>query len=541
MNKSIFLLLFTFFSQGLFAQAAGTEGSDYLLYILLAVVVIALFVIIIQVADNMMVIEAERQGAAHSNANFGIFPRMSEIFRKPVPDYVQDGSLTILKKGFNIPLEGEADKKVIEKSTNTFAVQPSNFIGMQPIPKVLVGEGDTVKAGDPVFFDKNRPEIMYGAPVSGEVIEVRRGQRRAIEAVVILADKEVKSREYAAFDLENADRDSLVAYMLDACVWPFLRQRPYDIVADPKDVPVNIFISTFDTAPLAPDLNFVVEGKGAAFQKGLDVLNKLTSGKVHLGLDANAETAPSEVFTGATGVEKHWFRGQHPAGNPGIQMHHVAPLKLNDKVWVLGVQDVLTIGTLFLERRYDASRLVAVTGAEVKKPAYIRTWQGVKLEDLVKDNLIADHVRFISGDVLSGKQKSADSFLNFYDDQLTVVKEGDDYELFGWLVPQESRPSISKTYLNHLFPDNRFRASTNTRGEKRAFVITGDYERLLPMDIYPQHLIKAIINGDYESMEGLGLKELVEEDIALCEFGCLSKQELQKILREGLELMRAEE
>ena len=541
MNKSILLLLFTFFSQGLFAQAAGTEGSDYLLYILLAVVAIALFVILIQVSDNMMVIEANRQGAAHSGANFGIFPRMSEIFKKPAPDYIQDGSFTMLKKGFDIPLEGEAEKVTLDRPVRTFAIQPPNFIGMQPIPKVLVGEGDTVKAGDVLFFDKNRPEILYGSPVSGEVIEIRRGARRAIEAVVILADKEVESRAFSAFDLEHSDREALVSYMLDACVWPFIRQRPYDIVPDPKDVPVNIFISTFDTAPLAPDLNFVVEGKGAAFQKGLDVLAKLTSGKVHLGLNANLETPPSAVFTDAKGVEKHWFRGQHPAGNPGIQMHHVAPLKLKDRAWVLGVQDVLTIGTLFLEGRFDASRVVAVAGAELKAPAYVRTWQGAKVEDLIKDNLANDHVRLISGDVLSGKQKTADSFLNFYDDQLTVVKEGDDYELFGWLLPQESRPSISKTYLNHLFPDNRFTASTNTRGEKRAFVVTGDYERLLPMDIYPQHLIKAIINGDYESMEGLGLKELVEEDIALCEFGCLSKQELQKILREGLELMRAEE
>lgn len=541
MNKSILLLLFTFFSQGLFAQAGGTEGSDYLLYILLAVVVIALFVIIIQVSDNMMVIEAGRQGVSHSGTNFGIFPRMSEVFRNPVPEYIKEGSFTVLRKGFDIPLEGEAEKTILDKSVSTFAVQPPNFIGMQPIPKVLPGEGDSVKAGDPLFFDKNRPEILYGAPVSGEVIEIRRGARRAIEAVVILADKEVESRAFTAFDLDNSSREALVSYMLDACVWPFLRQRPYDIVADPKDVPTNIFISTFDTAPLAPDLNFVVEGKGAAFQKGLDVLAKLTSGKVHLGLNANAATSPSAVFTGATGVEKHWFRGAHPAGNPGVQMHHIAPLKLKDRAWVLGVQDVLTIGTLFLEGRFDASRVVVVVGAELKSPAYVRTWQGAKVEDLIKDNLLNDHVRYISGDVLSGKQKSADGFLGFYDDQLTVVKEGDDYELFGWLIPQESRPSISKTYLNHLFPESRFTASTNTRGEKRAFVVTGEYERLLPMDIYPQHLIKAIINGDYESMEGLGIKELVEEDIALCEFGCLSKQELQKILREGLELMRAEE
>ena len=541
MNKSICLLLFTIFSQSLFAQSAETGGSDYLLYILLAVVVIALFAIIIQVSDNMLVIEAQRQGAHSSGANFGIFPRTSEIFKKPVPEYVQGGSFTVLKKGFDILLEGEAESKVLNKGVSTFAIQPPNFIGMQPIPKVVVGEGDQVKAGDPLFFDKNRPEVLYGAPVSGEIIEVRRGERRAIEAVVILADKEVQYRRFAAFDLENSSREQLVAYLLEACAWPFLRQRPYDIVADPGDVPSNIFISTFDTAPLAPDLNIVVEGRGAAFQKGLHVLAKLTSGQVHLGLDANAASPPSAVFTGAQGAVLHWFKGQHPAGNVGVQIHHIAPLKLKDRVWVLGVQDVLTIGTLFLEQRFDAGRVVAVVGAEVKEPAYVRTWQGAKLEDLVRDNLSNTHVRYISGDVLSGKQKHPDGFLNFYDDQLTVVKEGDDYELFGWLAPQEPRPSISKTYLNFLFPESRFKASTNTRGEKRAFVVTGDYERLLPMDIYPQHLIKAVINGDYESMEGLGIKELVEEDIALCEFACLSKQELQKTLREGLELMRAEE
>lgn len=443
----------------------------------------------------------------------------------------EDGKTISLKRGHDIQLNGAADKNINDKvKANTFAIRPPDFFYISPIPKVTVAVGDTVKAGDIIFFDKKKPEIKYASPVSGKIKAINRGEKRSIAEVVIEADKSNESRTYAAFDIETGERKALVDYLLDSGVWPMIRQRPYNMVADAEAIPANIFVSTFDTAPLAPNLNIVVEGKEAAFQKGLDILGKLTSGKVHLGLDGNA--TPAKAFSDAKGVDTHVFKGKHPVGNVGIQIHHTAPVSNNAIVWTLGVQEVITLGTLFLEQRFDASRLVVIAG-EVNTPQYINTYQGANVGDLVKDNLNEGNMRLISGDILSGKKKDKTQYLAFYDDQISVIKEGDYYELLGWLVPHNKRPTVSKTFLGGLF-SSKVDADTNTHGERRAFVVTGQYEAMLPMDIYPQHLFKNIIIGDLEKMEGLGIYEVVEEDVALCEFACTSKQPLQKILREGL-------
>ena len=443
----------------------------------------------------------------------------------------------ILKKGFDIKLMGAAKKEITDgHHIKTFAAQPNNYIGISPIPKVTVEIGDNVKAGDVLFFDKKHPEIKHVAPVSGEVIAINRGAKRSIAEIVILADKDIKYRTYQDINLDNVSREDLVAFLLESGAWPLIKQRPFDIIADPKENPKNIFITTFDTAPLAPDLNLVVEGRGEAFQKGIDVLNKLTTGRVHLGL--NGKQTPSSVFTNVKGAQKNYFSGPHPAGNVGVQIHHTDPINAQDKVWVLGVQDVITLGALFSEKRFNAQRVVAVTGAELKDPKYIRTYIGANVGELLKDNLSNEHVRIISGDVLSGKEKSKENFLNVYDDQLTVIEEGDKYRMFGWLSVTPPGPSMSSTYPQIFLKNKKYKANSNTNGEKRAFVMTGQYEKVLPMDIYPQHLIKAIMINDFEKMEGLGLYELSEEDIALCEFVCTSKQPLQKILREGLTILR---
>jgi Na+-transporting NADH:ubiquinone oxidoreductase subunit A len=380
---------------------------------------------------------------------------------------------------------------------------------------------------------------MYCSPVSGEVVDVRRGDKRAIKEIVILADKgDMKFKSITAPSL-NADRSELVNFLMANGAWPLIVQRPFDVVPDADIVPRNIFISTFDSAPLAPDNNFVVQGQEAHFQKGLDVLAKLTSGKVHLGL--NGAHTPASAFSDATGVEKHWFKGPHPAGNVGIQIHHIKPINTIGKVWTVSVQACIQIGKLFNEGRFDASRIVALTGATLVEPKYVKTYQGACVGELLQNNMKSASDRIVAGDVLSGKQKAAGEFLNFHDDQITVLKEGNEHEMFGWLFPTTSRPSISKTYpTNAIFSDMEFEANTNTHGEKRAFVVTGEYEKVLPMDIYPQHLMKAIIVNDFEQMEGLGIYELSEEDIALCEFVCTSKQPLQAILREGLDTMRSE-
>lgn len=516
----------------------SSGGSNYLIYSMVAIAVFLFFYLVVQVSDNLMAIEAKQSGADKTGANFSLFPRIQELFSPSLPDYVSNKPVHRLSKGHDILLEGKASGMIDESvQATTFAVQPINFRGIAPIPKMLVDVGAEVKAGDALFFDKNDPDTKYVAPVSGELIAINRGAKRSIVEVVILADKDQKYREFDKLDPETASREALVSYLRETGVWTLINQRPFDVVADPTEVPRDIFISTFDTAPLAPDLNLAVAGREASFQKGLDVLSKLTSGKVHLGLNAKGDNPPPAVFTEAAGVEKHWFHGKHPAGNVGVQIHHVAPISTQDKVWTLGVQEVITIGALFLEGRYNAERVVALTGYELEQPKYVRTYLGAKIGDLIKGNAKADKVRIISGDVLSGDKKTVDQFLNAKDDQITVIEEGDDVELFGWLLPIEPRPSVSNTFPNFLYPDYAFKANTNMHGEKRAFVVTGQYESVLPMDVYPQHLMKAILTNDFERMEGLGIHEVSEEDLALCEFVCTSKQPLQEILRKGQKMM----
>ncbi len=520
------------------AQSATGSSSNTFMYLLLAIVVLIAFFIIVQVADNLLRVEAKKTGAEQSGENFSIFPGLSEIFKPKAPEYVNGSRVISLKKGFDIKLEGAALPVVDETvKANTFAVQPPNFRGISPIPKLLVEIGDSVKAGDHLFFDKKNEDVKYVAPVSGEIIAVNRGDRRSIAEVVILADKDQQFKTLPVFDLEQNTREALISYLLENGGWTLLRQRPYDIIANHLDIPDNIFISTFDSAPLAPENNLLVKGREAAFEKGLEVLGKLTRGKVHLGLDANGKSAPPAVFTEAKGVEKHWFQGQHPVGNVGIQIHHTAPITPKTIVWTLGVQEVISLGAMFTEKRFNAERIVALTGSELETPKYVRTYIGANIGELINGKLKQEHVRYISGDVLSGNQKNPENFLDYYDDQVTVIEEGDKFEVFGWLMPDLGTPSASKALPGWLFPNTKYRVNTNMHGERRAFVVTGQYEDVLPMDIYPQQLLKAVLTNDYEKMEGLGIHELVEEDIALCEFVCTSKQPLQHILRQGLEMM----
>jgi len=514
-----------------FAQSGDVGGTSYLLIALFLTAALLLVAVVLNVGESLMYIEAKKLGIDPDENGYSLFPTTGK-------DSGDGKTVTSLKKGFDIKLLGEAEHILDAGTAKTYAIQPGNFIGMSPIPKVMVEAGDEVKAGDPIFFDKKRPDVIYCAPVSGEIVEVRRGAKRSIQEVIILADKGELSYKAITAPALSVSRTKMVDFLLANGAWPLINQRPYDVVPDPNIVPVNIFISTYDSAPLAPDNNFIVQGKEAHFQKGLDVLATLTSGHVHLGL--NAGETPSTAFTAATGVAKHWFKGPHPSGNVGVQIHHIEPINTTDKVWTLGVQEVIQIGILFNEGRFDGSRIVALTGAELSRPKYVKTYQGASVGELLEGNVKSDNNRIVSGDVLSGKQKAATEFLNFHDDQITVLEEGDEYEMFGWLLPLTPRPTISNTYPNALFGDMKFTANTNTHGEKRAFVVTGQYEKVLPMDIFPQHLMKAILVNDFERMEGLGICELSEEDVALCEFVCTSKQPLQSILREGLEVMRSQ-
>jgi Na+-transporting NADH:ubiquinone oxidoreductase subunit A len=539
--------------------------------ILIAIVFLVLFIFaLLTLGEGLLKVTASQAGEDASD--YSVLPSsLRSIMGRSSgkPDYVPEGEhVKQLNRGFDINLLGEAEAKIGEPirklRSTTYALKPKDFIGMSPIPKVIPEVGTQVKAGDPLFFDKKRPEIIYAAPVSGEYIELRRGEKRSVDEIVILADQgEVQYREYENIpDLSSVAREDLVSFLTASGAWPFIRQRPFDVVADPTETPKSIFVSTFDTAPLAPNLNLAVEGKEEVFQKGLEVLTKLTDGKVHLGLDARGTEAPAKAFTEANieGVEKHWFSGQHPAGNVGIHIHHVDPvLPGGPAVWHLTVHGVLVLGSIFLNGKFDTETLIAVTGAELDEPYYAFAHQGIALETLLEDmpNDFEEHtvlvdgdegkveevqkrrvIRVVSGDLLSGKQVERNSFLSFFDDQISTVKEGDYYEIFGWLIPQKGHPTISRTFPNGFVSSSTYRADTNTNGEKRAFVVSGQYEEVLPMDIYPQHVMRAVMAKDYEKMEGLGILELGEEDIAICEYVCTSKQPLQSMLREGLDELR---
>ena len=507
----------------------------------IGIVMLLVLGVILQVADNLLVIEGKQTGADRSGANFSIFPSWNEIVRKKLPSYAPRERTKVFSDGFDIPLKGKPANVVDDSLTvSTYSISPKSFVPMSPIPKVLVEEGDSVKAGQPLFFDKKAPEIQYVAPVSGEIIEIQRGEKRSIANIKILADKE---QVYQEMELPNlGDRRALVDFMLANGLWSIFRQRPFNVVPAATDRPRDIFVTTFDTAPLAPNLNLAVKGEEAHFQKGLDVLNALTTGTVHLGLGARGDEAPAPAYQNARNADVRYYSGAHPAGNVGVHIHHTAPIGSgNDKVWTLSVHDVLLLGRLFNTGKYDTTRVVALSGHLFDQPRHVKTMRGANIGDLVKRQLVGEGgIRLISGDVLSGHQVAEADFLGYYDDQVTAIAEGDYFEAFGWLLPTGVKPSTSPTLPINLFPGVEFEADTNTHGERRAFVYTGEYERVLPMDVLVQQLMKAIMINDFENMEGLGIYEVVEEDVALCEFVCVSKQPLQTILRRGMDLVRSQ-
>ncbi len=530
------LLLFSSTSY-LQAQSADSSGSVFVIAMLVIVGSLILVSAILVLSENFVQLEAKKIGIKEGEEQSRI-PSIRSLWQSSGPEYTGSSSVTHLSKGHDIFLNGEAPKVIESILTKRYAVKPTDYRGMSPIPKVQVAAGDEVKAGDIIFFDKKNPTVKFVAPVSGEVLEVRRGAKRAITEVIILGDKEVKHRQMDPPSIKEASREDIQAFLYESGGWALLNERPFDQIPEVGTSPRDIFISTFDSAPLAPDLSFVVEGKGEAFQKGIDTLARLTDGKVHLGLDARGEGAPSDVFAKAANCEKYWFSGKHPSGNVGIQIHHVAPINAGEKVWTLNVQQVITLGELMYKGIYNAERLIALTGAQVTAPVYAKTYAGASLEEVFEGRLSDKKARIIDGDVLSGRTTGEDAFLSQSSDQVSVIEEGDYYEMFGWLLPIKPRPTISKTFPNFLYPNLKFDGDTNAHGEKRAFVMSGQYEQVLPMKIYPQHLMKAIMSGDFEQMEGLGIYELSEEDLALCEFTCTSKMPLQSILRDGLDMLQ---
>lgn len=449
-----------------------------------------------------------------------------------------------LKKGFNINLAGKAATQLAEHTPETVAIKFDDFPGLYR-PKILVKEGDVVKAGSPLFFDKAIEKVIYASPVSGEVVAVKRGEKRKPIEIVILCDKTteyVEHRKFTVSDIASISAEDALNHMVSSGVWPQIVQRPYAIVANPDVAPKNIFISTFDTSPLAPDYDLLFKGQDHYFQAGVDILRKVGKCDVHIGLNAGAEV--SKVFGGVKNAKLHKFIGPHPAGNVGVQIHHTAPVNKGEVVWTLHPYGVIQIGKLFMEGHYDASKIIAVVGSEIKQPQYYKTTLGANISKLVTGNLKSDHVRYISGNVLAGQKIAANDHLGYYDHMLTVIPEGDKPRFFltdGWLAPIAKRLSFHRALglLSFLNGGNKeYVLDTSTNGEERAFVVTGTFEQVVPMDILPMHLIKAILANDYDGMEALGIYEVAEEDLALCEFIDVSKQPIQQIIREGINMMR---
>ena len=439
-----------------------------------------------------------------------------------------------LCKGLDIRLQGEAAKTIVDAPlASEYAVSPLDFEGVTP--KMLVKVGDTVETGSPLFFDKKRPEILFTSPVSGTVAAVNRGEKRKILSVAVTADKEVAYKEFAKLDVATASREQIVNLLLESGLWTMFVQRPYGVIASPSDMPKAIFVSAFDSAPLATDYGFALAGEEAALQKGFEVLGHLTEGKVHLSYHAS-HAAPQ-----FSGVELHAFKGKHPAGNVGVQIHHIDPINKGEKVWTLNIQDVAILGRLFLTGKVDMSRVIAVVGSCVAEPKYYRVLAGASVESILGGKLSNEHARVISGNVLTGRNVGKEGFLGVNANMLTVIPEGDEYELLGWAMPRFKKFSVSRAYFSWLFPCRKYNLDTNLNGGERAFVMNDLYEKYLPMDVYPVHLIKACLANDLDKMENLGIYEVVEEDLALCEFVCPSKIEIQQILRNGINTMIKEE
>ncbi|MCG8372289.1 MAG: Na(+)-translocating NADH-quinone reductase subunit A [Balneolales bacterium] len=450
-----------------------------------------------------------------------------------------------IKRGVDIGLVGEVENEFAPAlPVETVAIKPGDFHGVRF--KLSVKEGDEVKAGSPLLFHKDDEAIKFTSPVSGEVAQVVRGEKRRILEVRVLADKEYTYEDFGAADPIELEREAIIEKMTASGCWTFLKQRPYNIVAETAKTPKAIFISGFDSAPLAPDMATLLEGNEKEFQTGIDALAKLTSGKVHLGL--NADAPAGRVLSSVKGVEVNKYSGPHPAGVVGVQIAQIDPINKGETVWTINPEHVVIIGRLFLEGKFDARINIALTGSEIKDRKYHSTILGAAIKPFLKGNVSEGKNRIISGNVLTGTKITDEGYLSIYERQVTVLREGIDPELFGWLIPKPDKFSISRALPSFFMRQAEkftgqkvaYDLDTNSHGEKRAFVVSGEYEQVFPFDIFPVQLLKAIMTNDIELMENLGIYEVVEEDFALCEVVCTSKIPVQETVRKGLDLMKEE-
>ena len=442
-----------------------------------------------------------------------------------------------IKKGLNINLVGAAEHTTSKAVlSNVYAINLNDFHGITP--KMLVKEGAEVKAGEALFYNKNCEDMMFVSPVGGELIEINRGARRRILSLKILADKKQSDKDHGILDVTKASVQEIKGYLLKSGCWPFIKQRPYDIIANPDTNPKAIFISGYTSAPLAADNDYVLQGKEKELQAAISVLGKLTQGAVHVSIGSTSKSP----LAGLDGIELHKVSGPHPAGLVGTQINKIDPINKGELIWTVSPQDLLIIGELILTGKFNAERLVALVGSSVKSPKYYKTKIGTEISTfLYGSGVNDDNFRVINGDVLTGSKSRPDGYLGFYNNTVTAIPEGDDYELFGWSKPIFNKISTTRALtFSWLQPNKKYHLTTNTNGEHRAFVVTGQYEKVFPMDIFPMQLLKACMVKDLDEMEQLGLYEVAPEDFSLTEFVCISKQPHQQIIREGLDLLHKE-
>lgn len=441
-----------------------------------------------------------------------------------------------IRKGLNINLVGVAEQNTSKAvQSNVYAINLLDFHGI--MPKMLVKQGAEVKAGEPLFYNKDNQDMLFVSPVSGELIEITRGARRRILTIKILADKSQEYVKHTAIG-PGADSEEIKSTLLKSGCWPFIKQRPYDLVADPSATPKAIFVSAYVTAPLAADLNYTLNGKEEELQAALTALGKLTPGKVHVSIGKGSNSP----FSKLENIELHKVSGPHPAGLVGTQINKLDPINKGEVVWTITPHDLVIIGELLLTGKFNAQRTIALAGSSVKAPKYFTTKIGAEIATFLYASGVNDEkFRVINGDVLTGKKTTPDGFLGFYNNTVSVIPEGDDYEFFGWNKPVFDKISTTRALtFSWLQPKKKYDLDTNTNGEHRAFVVTGMYEKVFPLDIYPLQLLKACMVKDLDEMEQLGLYEVIPEDFSLTEFICISKQPHQKIIREGLDLLQKE-
>lgn len=441
-----------------------------------------------------------------------------------------------LHKGLDVNLKGKAAKEqFLVKKPGIYALMPDDFTGMKP--KVVVKEGDTVKVGDALFVDKNHPEVKVVSSVSGKVTMVERGDRRKLLSVRVAADENQQYVDFGKRSVEQMTAQDVKQFLLETGLFAFLKQRPYDVVACPDDTPKAIFVSAFNSMPLAADFEYVLQGRESDFQTGLNVLAKLA--KTHLGVSTK-QTAMA--LTAAKNVEVTFFDGPAPAGNVGVQINHVDPVNKGEVVWTVGAEEVIFIGHLFNTGKLDFTRVIAFAGSEVKKPAYCQMTVGQQLTSLIEGNVTTGRtLRVVNGNVMTGQVTTADGFLAAHATEINVIPEGDDvHEMFGWIMPRLNDYSSSRSYCSWLMGRKEYALDARIKGGERHLIMSGEYDRVFPMDIFPEQLVKAVIVGDIDRMEALGIYEVAPEDFALCEFVDSSKLEVQRIMRQGLDMLRKE-